>query len=155
MAASLAILVLVCIEPLAIPIGYARFDGIASIYALPAADPHAIVVEMPLAPPERQFRNAAYVLDSTLNWKPLLNGYSGFTPKSYEQHYIAMNSFPKRQSIDALRAAGVTHVFVDFDRFDQEAVQELDREPALRRVAAEGSVLLFFLVAGYCKPMPP
>ena len=147
---SLAVLALVCIEPMAMPIGYARFDGIPSIYALPAADPHAIVAEMPLARPEKQFRNAPYVLASTLNWKPLLNGYSGFTPKSYDRHYSEMSGFPDRQSIDALRAAGVTDVFVDFNGLDPDGAQALDREPALHRITADGSIAFYRL-----DPAPP
>jgi PA14 domain len=144
-AMSLAVVALVFVEPLAIPIWYARFDGIPSIYSLPASDPQAVVAEMPLAPPERQFRDAAYVLNSTLNWKPLLNGYSGFIPPSYEQHYLAMKDFPKRASIDALRTAGVTNVFVDFDRLDAAAAEELDREPALHRRAIQGTIGLYNL----------
>jgi hypothetical protein len=144
-AASLAILALVFLEPLAAPIPYRPFNGIPAIYALPAADPHAVVVEMPFPPPERIFRNGPYELGSTLNWRPLLNGYSGYTPESYIHHYIAMNGFPERKSIDALRAAGVTDVFLDLDRSASEEVQAIDREPALHRVAAEGSVVLYKL----------
>jgi hypothetical protein len=144
-AISVAILSLAFLEPLATPIPYQPFNGIPAIYALPASDPRAIVVEMPFPPPEKIFRNGPYELNSTLNWRPLLNGYSGYTPESYIQHYIAMNGFPERKSIDALRAAGVTDVFVDLDRSTSEDVQAIDREPALRRIATEGSVVLYKL----------
>jgi hypothetical protein len=151
-AASLAVVGLLFAEPMAIPIWYAHFDSIPSIYSLPSSDPHAIVAEMPMAPPERQFRDAAYLLDSTLNWKPLLNGYSGFIPPSYEQHYLAMKDFPNGSSIAALRAAGVTDVFVDFDRLDAEAIRNLDREPALHRRAIQGSIGLYRLEPAQPRP---
>ena len=145
MAASLAILVLVFLEPLATPIPYQPFNGIPAIYALPAADPRAIVVELPFPPPEKIFRNAPYVLGSTLNWRPLLNGYSGYMPESYITNYIALSGFPDRTSLAALHAAGVTDVFLDLEGSNPEQVQAIDREPALRRVATEGSVMLYKL----------
>ena len=142
---SIALVALVFLEPLAIPIVYEPFIGIASIYRLPAANPRAIVVEMPIAPPDRPFRNAPYVLGSTLNWKPLINGYSGFTPESYTRHYVAMRDFPEAAAIAAMQAVGVTDVFVDLERIDQAALDGIAHQPSLHRVALEGSVALYQL----------
>jgi hypothetical protein len=142
-AISLAVLALVFLEPLVAPIGLVPFNGIPPIYALPATEPNAIVVELPLPPPERQLRNAPYLLNSTLNWKPLLNGYSGFLPASYVQHYAAMNTFPGSESIRAMEAAGVTDMFVHLDQLGSEAVEVIEHEPMLRRLALDGSVALY------------
>ncbi len=142
-AAIVAIVAVVALEPLAAPIDYTRFDGISPIYKLPASETDAIVVDLPFPPPESQFRNAPFLLSSTLNWKPLLNGYSGFVPASYVRHYLELNAFPAPTAIAALEAAGVTHVFAHVDQFSPEDVEAIERNPALRLLARDGSVALY------------
>jgi hypothetical protein len=142
-AATVAIVAVVALEPLAAPIDYTRFDGLSPIYKLPASEPDAIVVDLPFPPPESQFRNAPFLLSSTLNWKPLLNGYSGFVPASYVRHYLELNAFPAPSAIAALEAAGVTHVFAHFDQFSPERAEAIERNPALRLVAQYGSIALY------------
>ena len=147
LAASVAVVVLVFLDPLAAPLSLTRFDGVPSIYQLPAGDSHAVVAELPLAPPERQFRDAAADLHSTANWRPLVNGYSGFTPPGYVQRYIAMKAFPAPPAIAALQRAGVTYLFVHTDQFDAAALDELRRDPALHQIAADADagVVLYTL----------
>jgi hypothetical protein len=140
------VLALVFLEPLAAPISYTRFDGIRAIYKAPAAESGAIVVEMPVPPPEAQFRNAPFLLNSTLNWKPLVNGYSGFIPASYVEHYLAMQGFPDRRALDALRAGRVTHVFVHRDQIDARTAEAIDREPSLHRIGADGPIVLYTVI---------
>ena len=144
-AGSIAIVVLVFLDPLAAPLSLTAFDGVPSIYRIPAADPRAVVAELPLAPPERQFRDAAADLHSTANWRPLVNGYSGFTPPGYVQRYLAMKGFPAPPAIAALRRAGVTHLFVHTDQFDARALDEIRSNTGLRQLAADGSVVLYAL----------
>jgi hypothetical protein len=132
-------------ESIAAPISYAPFTAIPSIYALPAAEPEAVVVEMPMAPPDEQYLDAPDLLDSTLNWRPLINGYSGFTPPSYRRHYADMRDFPATASIAALQSAGVTDVFVRLDRFSPVVVEAIGRAPALHRVALDGAIALYHL----------
>ena len=144
-AATGAAVAMVFAESVAAPISYAPFTTIPSIYALPAVDARAVVVEMPMAPPAAPFFDAPDLLNSTLNWRPLINGYSGFTPPSYEQHYAAMRDFPSQASVAALQAAGVSHVFVHLDRFDASAVEAIGHAPALHRVAMDGSIALYRL----------
>jgi len=142
---SMAVLALLVLEPLSIPIGYARFDGIPPIYAMIRRVPGAVAVELPFYPPQDVFYNAGAVLDSTLNWKPLLNGYSGFVPASYSRHYEELRSFPSPESIAALRAAGVTHIFVHFTQYSDQVAQTIVRSPALQEVAADQTLVLYRL----------
>ena len=144
---SLAVVVLAFLDPFAAPIPYERFDGIRPIYVIPAGNPHAVVAELPLAPPERQFRDAQALLNSTANWRPLLNGYSGFTPPSYVRTFDTINRFPSPDSLAALRAAGVTDVFVHTDQFDPSSLDAIRRESSLHQVAADASVVLYTLAA--------
>ena len=93
-----------------------RFDGIPAVYAALALEDAAVVAELPFPEPgaRRGQRRGGACLDAPLG--PLLNGYSGYTPKSYVDHYLAFRSFPDPASLDALRRAGVTHIVVDVAR---------------------------------------
>jgi hypothetical protein len=138
-------LTIVFLDPFAAPIFYAPFDAIPAIYRIPSTEPNAVVAELPLAPPERQYRDASALLDSTLNWRPLVNGYSGFTPPGYVRRYAVMNAFPAHDAIAALGEAGVTDLFVHTDQYDAAALATIRGEPSLREVASDGPVVLYAL----------
>ena len=42
-----------------------------------------VLAEMPFYPADAVFENAEYMVNSTAHWRPLMNGYSGYTPASY------------------------------------------------------------------------
>ena len=132
---------------MAAPIDYSLFTGISPIYERVRDEPGAVIAELPFPDPSAAFANARYMLDSTRNWKPLLNGYSGFLPPSYRTHYDALAGFPDARSVRALQVAGVTHAFVHVDQLGP-AAGALDRLPALRRIDADGSLVLFRIVQG-------
>jgi hypothetical protein len=78
------------------------------------------------------FENAEYVLNSTAHWRPLMNGYSGYTPASYVTYADVFWYFPRDYAIDAMRRAGVTHVMVHLERFGHEGddvIRQLDARP--------------------------
>ena len=64
--------------------------------------PDIVLAEMPFQDNGRSVLYAAWHL------KPLLNGYSGFTPASYAIHEAIMRQFPEPNSVGLLRAIGVT-----------------------------------------------
>jgi hypothetical protein len=117
---SLGVLAIVSVETLRAPIRYTLAADIPAMYARLADRPDSVVVEIPMADPRAFHLNAAYLLNSTRNWRPLVNGYSGFQPASYRQHYQDFNGFPDDRAIAALRAAGVTHVVVHTAAFASE-----------------------------------
>jgi hypothetical protein len=143
LAASSAALALAFLEPFVAPITYQPFGGIRSIYRLVASEKPAVVAELPFPPPEAIFRNAPYMLGATLNFKPLLNGYSGFMPPSYVDHYLRLASFPDGESVRALRELGVTHVFVHLDQIGAQATSALSALPGLSRMEVDGAVALY------------
>jgi hypothetical protein len=83
------------------------------------------------------------MLGSTRHFKPLVNGYSGFTPPSYVAHYTQLAAFPDAGSLRALQSLGVTHVFVHRDRLDAEAADRVTRLPGLRQLDVEGPIALY------------
>ncbi len=75
----------------------------------------------------------------------MLNGYSGFTPRSYRRHVEAMQTFPDRASIDYLHAVGVTHVVVEEQRVSDNRLAEIDGFPALQLAFSDDGVRIYVL----------
>jgi hypothetical protein len=131
-------------ETLAMPIYYVPFDGVPAIYRRVARG-EGVVAELPLPSPRGIALNSPYDLNSTAHWRPMLNGYSGSVPASYGVHYQALRDFPSDGAIAALKSYGVRYVFVHRDQFEPAAADRIDRMPELRRVAAEGEIVLYTL----------
>ena len=132
-AVAVALLVIVNAEALRAPFPYTPFKGVPSVYALLRDEPGPVVVaEQPFYPRWAIFLNGSYVLNSTAHWKPLMNGYSGYTPDTYQTYADAFWYFPQDWAIQAMKDAGVTHVVVHpaaFRRDRQEVVPILDKRP--------------------------
>jgi hypothetical protein len=47
---------------------------------------------------------------STRHWKPLVNGYAGIEPGSYQRLRNLARAFPSQEFLDALRQAGTRYV---------------------------------------------
>jgi hypothetical protein len=122
---AILLVVLVNVESLRAPMAYQPFNGIPGLYKLLATEPGPVVlVEQPFFPRWAIFQNAPYVLASTAHWRPLMNGYSGYTPESYQRYADAFWYFPEDWAIQAMKDAGVTHVMVHPAAFhkDHQAV---------------------------------
>ncbi len=85
------------------------------------------------------------MLNSTVYWKPLVNGYSGYMPVSYNREYDAFRSFPAPEALAALRATGVKYIFVHFDDLPAADGDAIRRSPALAEVARDGPIALYRL----------
>jgi hypothetical protein len=126
-AVAAGVVILVNIEALQAPFTYKRFEGIPRVYDLLTREPGPVVlVETPFYPAQAVFENAEYVLNSTAHWRPLMNGYSGYTPASYRNVAWTFWHFPEDHAIAAMRGAGVTHVTVHPRRFGNEAAATID-----------------------------
>jgi len=134
LAMMLAAVVIVAanVEALRAPFEYRPFTGIPRLYTLLADEPRVVLAEVPFYPRQAVFENAEYVLNSTAHWRPLMNGYSGYTPASYVGHADVFWYFPRDYAIEAMRRAGVTHVMVHAARFGHEGndvIRQLDARP--------------------------
>ncbi len=143
-AEGLAILLIVLanVESLRAPFSYREFTGIPGIYKLLADEPGTVVLaEQPFFPRWAIFQNAPYVLNSTAHWRPLMNGYSGYTPGSYQNYADSFWYFPDERAIRAMKDAGVTHVMVHPRRFmkDPERVMEQIEARSDMELIAAGS----------------
>ena len=127
---AIVLVVLVNVEALRAPFRYTPFNGIPGIYRLLASEPGPVVVaEQPFFPRWAVFQNAGYVLASTTHWRPLMNGYSGYTPASYQRYAESFWYFPEDWAIRAMKDAGVSHVVVHVEAFHR------DHQPVLEALA--------------------
>ena len=98
-----------------------------------------------VSPAAEAFLNAPFMLVSTRWWHPMLNGYSGFRPASYDRHHESLKGFPDETSIAYLQTLGVTHVLVDGRNMRR---QQLDRLPQFRALTfwmTDGNLQIYLL----------
>lgn len=143
-----AMLALVNGEALRAPIGYIWFNGVPAVYDVLASERTAVVAEAPFPMPSQWFLNSPYMVNSTRHWKPLLNGYSGFRPASYDAAYEAMRGFPSDASLIALHGLGVTHVVVHKREMlgDMTGDDPFSHVASIRLVAKDDDVLIYSML---------
>jgi len=140
-AVAIAAVFLVNLEALRAPFEYRRWGGIPEIYKLLASEPGQVVLaEMPFYPPNAVFENAEYVLNSTAHWRPLMNGYSGYTPTTYREVAWLIWYFPDARAFPPMIANGVTHIMFHPHRWGREAPQTIEiisKRPDLELMAVD------------------
>jgi len=79
-----------------------------------AAQPRSVVIQVPFATADRLDRipDGLYMFDSTFHWQPMVNGYSGFYPRSFLDLADVMETFPDERSIAGLKTRGVDFIVV-------------------------------------------
>jgi hypothetical protein len=144
---ALAILLVAAasIESLVAPLGLTRFDGIPPIYSHVPRDSVTRVVEIPFFDPASSQFHASYMLNSTANWRPIVNGYSGFQPPSFYQHAQVLGGFPDPASLALLHHLHITHVFVHTTQLPAEALAAIRMAPELGLQETFGSIALYRL----------
>ena len=118
----------------------AREDAAAAHVRVLPAGSDSILLELPLVQPDLAIE-PVYMYFSTFHWRRLVNGYSGFSPPSYQVLLEKLAGFPDDESVAELRRRGVTHVTVHGAFFRHSdyvtLVSRLDRSSDLRLVTAE------------------
>jgi len=125
--------------------GWPRYDRLPmwqsppSIYsALPASG--AVLFEFPVhVPADRFAENLPYMYFSMWHWTPMVNGYSGFIPPSYQALVEGTSTFPAGDALDYLARVGVTHVALHCRLWEPDVcastMERLDASPRVRRLA--------------------
>jgi hypothetical protein len=88
---------------------------------------------------------------STLNWQPLVNGYSDYIPPDFEAIASPINEFPDRGSFDIMHARQVRYVIWRVQEYGAFADALLARlpayEPHLRLITDDQGVRLYEIVS--------
>jgi hypothetical protein len=85
------------------------WTGPPSLYASLGPDSGAVLFEYPPGA-DLLSNNCTYEYLSTWHWTPMVNGCSGFTPRSYFDIAEKTREFPLGSSVTYLQQRGVTHV---------------------------------------------
>jgi hypothetical protein len=97
----------------------------------------SVLVELPLGQADYDLRAVYY---STIHWRPIVNGYSGFFPPHYGLLTTALSEIPRHPdvSLEALRASGATHAIVH-----EGAYQDAEGEATSAVLLSGGAVEIF------------
>jgi hypothetical protein len=99
----------------------------------------SVLAEFPTSVDVPLVTNAVpFLYFSIWHWWPMINGYSGFTPRGYEPLMESLRDFPAQAAIDALRIRGVSHVSVNCALYKsgcEQVLTHVERSGAFRLIA--------------------
>jgi len=110
-----------------------------AVYDLLPANQNSVVLNLPIVRPDIAYE-PVYMYFSTFKWHTLVNGYSGFSPASYQELVDKMESFPDALSLAELYRRGVGYVivhgaFVDPKHYEP-LLARMDACSALERIGS-------------------
>lgn len=88
--------------------------GPSEVYRWLATQPRTVVAEVPFARADalHSIADGLYMAGSTWHWQPIVNGYSGFFPKTFIELAENTAGFPDERSIAYLKQRGVELIVV-------------------------------------------
>lgn len=87
-----------------------REEEFPATYRWIAGEPSVkALIELPI---HRDTRENLYIYYSTLHWKPLANGYSGYMPAPHQRLTETIHFLPEQDGLDLLREMGISHLVV-------------------------------------------
>jgi len=113
-AALAAVLgILLAVELMPLPLRWEplpREEEFPAVYRWIAREPSVkAIVELPIYTDARETR---YIYFSTLHWKPLANGFSGYFPESHRRLTETIRILPDQNGLDLLRDLWISHIVV-------------------------------------------
>ena len=96
------------------------------VYERLRREPPSVLMELPLKSPDI-FLEPVYMYFSTFHWHKLVNGYSGFSPASYDHLLSVVAKFPEGESIAELRERDVDFIVVHGALFERRGDYQRDR----------------------------
>ena len=138
-AFAVAAVVVINAEAFRAPLPYQPFNGVPRVYHRMIFEENAVIAEFPLHGRQQIFLNATYMLNSTVHWKPIVNGFSGFMPESYVSAHQDLKDFPAPTALEALRRRRITHVIVH----DGALAEATVATGAFEQIANSGGIAIF------------
>jgi hypothetical protein len=123
-------------------------------YARLAPMPRAAVVAFPYwTGPVNRHRHTEYMLASTSNWKPLVNGYSDYIPPDLFADKVRLEQFPAPGSWQPLRDRDVRYVLIHWNLYPEQQRHDIVRQTrnlnAYLRPIVEGSDVSLYEIVGW------
>jgi hypothetical protein len=109
------------------------------------------LIELPI---HRNADENEYLYNSTVHWKPIANGYSGYLPASHEALVDRIHFLPEQDGLDLLRDDWITHLVIHASNPRQEArLRDWDQRFAgdpqrqVERVYQSGEISIYRLLS--------
>jgi hypothetical protein len=97
------------------------------------------LVELPI---RKNWRENVPMYYSTLHWRPIANGYSGYEPAIHRELAARLGAVPDRAGVEMLRGLGISHILIHetdlahrvrgglrlLDRFEQTLARGPERQ---------------------------
>ncbi len=148
-----AVGLLALVELSAMPLPFLVVPPPSFVYRLLAQSPPGAVIELPFFYREEDYhQHGQYVLNSTVHWKPLLNGFSDFYPADFRAMGVPVSSFPTLEAFGILRQHRARYVVFHLNGYDHvnrpRVLQRIDLfRDSLRPMASDGDIRLYEIVA--------
>ncbi|MFI5394422.1 MAG: hypothetical protein ACHQ9S_02715 [Candidatus Binatia bacterium] len=131
-------------------------DSVIGVYRALAALPPGPVVELPggTFPGELMVltTESRYMFYSTFHWHPLLNGYSGYRPPSYDPVFALARALPDARAMAILgRMTGLRYIVLHTFELSPDRRRLWSAPAGLRHVGTYGTDMLYEVV----QPPPP
>jgi hypothetical protein len=153
LVAAAALALVASAELAAIPLRqYRQAEPLSPVHHMLATLPYGPVIELPYWHERSDFpRHAAYMLESTAHWLPLINGYSDHIPQDFRATALTLSSFPTRASFGILAAADTRYVVFHLNFYNERLRRRLMERLTtysryLRPLMREGDVWLYEIV---------
>jgi hypothetical protein len=148
--ASLA--ALACAE-LVSPLRMPEVPPVSRVYTILKTLPPGPVIEMPFWYLEPNFpRHSYYMLQSTMHWMPLVNGYSDYIPDDFRENVMRYAIFPAPETLKSLQPIKVRYAVFHRDGFNAANWRDVQMRieqatPYLRELYADEATRLYEVVA--------
>ncbi|HEY7498610.1 MAG TPA: glycosyltransferase family 39 protein [Vicinamibacterales bacterium] len=110
-----------------VPFDWRRDEPIPAGYRALAEMPRGAVVEFPFYDRRIDFHiHTRYMLNSTVHWMPLVNGYSDHIPSEFQSVARVLATFPSRESFGAMRDRRVRYLTIRRSRYGRPAAMEVE-----------------------------
>ncbi|PYR11803.1 MAG: hypothetical protein DMG00_09925 [Acidobacteria bacterium] len=122
------------------------------VYRVLAREPAGPVIEMPFFYLDYMFpRHTNYMLESTVHWMPLVNGYSDFIPQDFRDHVLTLAPFPSRDAFRLLEPLHIRYAVFHMHWYNVENQNDVigrlkQFAPYLRLIYADRSTRLYEIV---------
>jgi hypothetical protein len=136
-----------------VPFDWRQAEPIPEGYRLLAQMPRGAVVEYPFYDRRIDFHiHTRYMLNSTVHWQPIVNGYSDHIPDDFRSAATLLATFPSKPAFDEMRARRVRYLTIHRSRYGRAVSPEIERRldpfrPHLRQLADDGDVVIYEVVS--------
>ena len=91
------------------------------------------------------------MLDSTVHWKPLIDGYSDYIPPDFDARAEALADFPSVSALTDMKRDGVRYAVVHLPPYEAAMRTDLEQRvrefaPYLRELHRDTELLMFEIV---------